>query len=133
MESQIGKIDPLFEKAKYFYMYMPCKIKYTVAGDECRETYGCDTKDLESVLNHENVGRIISNRFCWNEKLILRPMSDMTEAEKSQLWMIHNKLTKSAEEEIRLDAEATKYLISIKVDVFGLIGSIALPPHPLQS
>lgn len=64
----------------------------------------------------------IASHVADNVKLVLRPLSDMTQMEQLEYSRLaHCYLTPTAEAEMRKNGALTKYLISRGFDVFDLI------------
>jgi hypothetical protein len=110
------------ELKDYLHLYLGCEIRYH---SRLSNTWGAWIKmtysDLELAINHIGFGEKI--------ELALRPLSDMTEEELSDIIATKEHFNRgySVEEFIvgwkAFGAETFRYLISKHFDLFGLIES----------
>jgi hypothetical protein len=107
----------------YLHLYMGCPLIYEVWGQECEEVHGVRSKKITAKLHPEVYLNIIQGRFAWAYNIILRPLSDMTKVEVSELRNIWSDGYETGNNytSIIADAAQIKWLLSKHFDLFGLI------------
>lgn len=116
----------------YAPLYIGCEVQLEWMGDiETHELFGVighfaalsyqiDEDDEESF---DSVDYSVNMRKAKDFKLLLRPLSSMTEEEQGKMLSNHGVSLMQSHGDIIMNSETTRYLLSQSFDLFGLIDS----------
>jgi hypothetical protein len=118
----------LTSATEYFHLYLGCEVQTSIGGGVLISVGAHERGEdcMVSIQNNDEESGFYGEWTDYNIehhkiKLILRPLSSLTEEESLQADKIHFSAHYSKTPHIRIVAEYTKFLLDKHFDLFGLI------------